>query len=180
MTTTPEVSHDEMLKLAREDPGVFLSYVFDFPLADMHRAWLKGIMTSDRTLIVSPRAHAKTSIASIALPCWFIGRNPNVRIKLVSGSDNRAKDIVFAIFKTIKLNPRFREVFPATRLANARESKWQIWVERDQTHLRDATVEALGCLSTAEGSRADVLILDDVVTQRNAITPGTRNQVKEA
>ncbi len=180
MTTTPEVSHDEMLKLAREDPGVFLSYVFDFPLADMHRAWLKGIMTSDRTLIVSPRAHAKTSIASIALPCWFIGRNPNVRVKLISGSDNRAKDIVFAIFKTIKLNARYREVFPATRLANARESKWQIWVERDQTHLRDATVEALGCLSTAEGSRADVLILDDVVTQRNAITPGMRNQVKEA
>lgn len=185
MTTTvvsnQEISHDRLLQLCREDPGVFASYVFDFPLADMHKNWLRGILTHTRSLIVAPRCHAKSTLCAIMLPTWLIGRNHNIRIKIISGSDDKAKDIVFAIFKTIRDNPKYVEVFPNVKLTNDRDSKQKIWVERDTSHiaLRDATVEALGVLSTAEGSRADCLIFDDIITKRNSQTASLRQMVKE-
>jgi hypothetical protein len=181
MTDQATLSKAEFLELCRKDPGVFLSYVFDFPLADMHKQWLKGITEHSRTFICAPRCHAKTSICSIALPTWFLGNNPNLRIKVVSGSDDKAKDIVFAIFKTMRDSPRYKEVFPNVVLSNKRDSKQQIWLERSEKYnsLRDASVEALGVLSSAEGSRADILIFDDIITKRNSQTHSQRSFVKE-
>ena len=147
----------------------------------MHKSWLRSVMVYDRNLLVAPRCHGKSSLMAIAVPCYMIGRNPNIRIKIISCADDRAKDITFAVFRILKGNERYREVFPEVKLDNKRMSKQKIYIVRDQKHdaMKDATAESLGVTSAAEGSRADLLIMDDVVSKRNSKTPGLRQLVKE-
>lgn len=169
------------METARKDVGVFSAYVFEFPLAPMHKSWLRAITQYDRVLLIAPRGHAKSSLASIAVPCFLIGQNRNIRLKIISCSDDRAKDIAFAIFRIVRNNDRYKEVFPDIRLDSKRVSKQKIYIVRDRKYeaLKDATVESIGVTSAAEGSRADALIMDDVVSKRNSATPGLRNLVKE-
>lgn len=62
----------------------------------------------------------------------------------------------------------------------AHNTKHKIVVKRDHI-MRDASVEALGVLSTATGGRADLLLADDVVGRRNSIEqPKLRETVKSA
>jgi phage terminase large subunit-like protein len=62
----------------------------------------------------------------------------------------------------------------------AHNTKHKIVVERNYIS-RDASIEALGVLSTATGGRADILAADDVVDRRNALElPKLRETVKSA
>ncbi len=173
----------EFLELARKDRGVFMSYVFGFPLAPMHKHWLKTISESKRVLIQAPKCHGKTSTV-LSECCYAIGTDINIRIKTISSTDNRAKELSFMIFRVLNdpntTGGRYHEVFPWVQLENQR-GKQKIWVKRDSQHalLKDATVEALGVLSAAEGARSDLIIFDDVNGKRNTKTSGLRNQVKE-
>jgi predicted phage terminase large subunit-like protein len=59
-------------------------------------------------------------------------------------------------------------------------SKHKIHVKRQARH-RDASVEAIGITATATGGRCDLLIADDVVDRRNALSfPALREQIKQA
>ncbi len=160
-----------------------MSYVFDFPLADMHKKWLKAIAKNRRVMILAPKCHGKTSTV-LAECCFVIGNNPNIRIKTISSTDNRAKELSAQILRVLSdpncTGGRYHEVFPWLELEDKR-GKTKIHVKRDAKHalLKDATVEALGVLSAAEGARADLIIFDDVNGKRNTKTEGLRNQVKE-
>ena len=62
------------------------------------------------------------------------------------------------------------EVFPDLRQADFGEfTKHKIVIQRTARH-RDASIEALGIGSTATGGRADLIIADDVVDRRNALS----------
>jgi len=170
---------EKLLEQARTDLGVFCRYVFDFPLAEFHLEWLRAIREFSEVLIIGPKGHGKTSLAAIATPCFYIGRNPNVRVKIGSCSDEKAKDISFAIGETILNNERYKKVFPNVKPSRTRRwGKQKIYVECSRPLLRDATVEAMGMNTSMAGGRADILIEDDPVDNRNAATPGERRRVK--
>lgn len=112
---------------------------------------------------------------------WELGRYPNTRVKFIAAADGRAKERLHQIKQMLAYNPRVREVFPGMRAAP--DSPWnahQIYLQRTAYH-KDASIEALGITSTATGGRADVLVPDDVVDRRNALTmPALREQIKQA
>lgn len=112
---------------------------------------------------------------------WELGRNPNLRIKIVCASDSKAVERLFEIQQHIECNERVHKVFP--ELVSADKGDWtkhKIVVRRRARH-RDASVEALGITSTATGGRADLLVADDVVDRRNALAmPALRESVKHA
>lgn len=112
---------------------------------------------------------------------WELGRNPNLRTKIACASDGRAKERLFEISQNILYNQRVKEVFPG--LMPDEDAPWnvhKIHVKRTAMH-KDASVEALGITATATGGRCDLLISDDVVDRRNALSmPGLRKQIKQA
>lgn len=172
---------------AREDPNAFIEYCFSdsetgAPLeqAQIHRDMQAAMASGDDVLMELPRDHGKTTqLEGHAI--WRLGRNPNLRIKIVCASDGKAVERLFAIIQHIRINERVHEVFPNLKPAEYGDwTKHKIVVRRDYIS-RDASIEALGVLSTATGGRADVLFADDVVDRRNALEqPKLRENVKNA
>jgi hypothetical protein len=147
----------------------------------MHKEWYGALMEHRDCAIVAPRGHAKTTLVSIAYVLWRIGNNPNLRIKIVTQSDDMAKDILTAVSNIILNEPRYKEVFP--NLTPAKHRYWtkeKIYVERTKIGYRDASVEACGVTTSGAGGRTDVLICDDLNDNRNTSTPGLRKNVKDA
>lgn len=146
----------------------------------MHKDWLKAVEENARTLLVGPRGHAKSSVMSLAYPCYYIGKNPGARIKVISCSDDRAYAIVFAIYRCLRTSEKFHEVFPEVVLESKRPSR-SLFVRRPDKYrfLKDPTLESFGVQASAEGTRATLLILDDIISQKNSRTPGLRNMVRE-
>ena len=171
---------------AREYFPAFFEYAFWDELTGaplqaqwFHDEWSQAMDTSHRLFVAAPRAHGKTTVV-VARTIWELGRNPNLRIKIVCASDGKAMERLFEVVQHLS-NPRVREVFPDLVPAELGEfSKHKIIVQRTARH-RDASLEALGITSTATGGRADLLIADDVVDRRNALEmPAMRTQIKHA
>lgn len=174
------------IKMAREDVNAFIEYVIEDPetgqLAQQmgfHREWQRLISTLKRVMIVAPRGHGK-SIQVIARVIWEIGRNHNIRVKIVSSKDEKAKEILGTVRDMIKKDPRVKEIFPDLEVDEDRgDTKSEFFVKRSNISMRDATVQAAGVLSAGAGGRADILLCDDVVDPKNAlINPSQREQVK--
>jgi phage terminase large subunit-like protein len=175
------------IKRARRQFGAFMEYCFinedtgePFNQQWFHNEWDDAMSTCRRLVIVAPRDHGKTS-QIVGRVIFELGNNPNLRIKIVCAADGRAKERLFEVVQHLKYNKRVKRVFPNLRQAEAGEwSKHKIVGERTARH-RDASVEAIGITSTATGGRADLLVADDVVDQRNALSfPALREQIKQA
>lgn len=174
------------IKLARIDPNAFVEYCFSdergilFEQQDFHVQWQNAISANKNVLIEGPREHGKTE-QIIARSIFEMGKNPNVRIKLLCNTDEEASKRVTAIGHHIRYNSRIREVFPNLRPGNNRAwTQHKIFVARSMI-AKDGSLEAHGILSTGTGGRSDILIGDDVVDFRNAIQqPALRQMVKYA
>lgn len=172
---------------ARGDPNKFMEYCFrdsetGKPLrqAEIHREFQDAMASGEDSVNLFPRDHGKTTQKE-GHAIWRLGNDVNLRIKIVCASDSKAVERLFAIIQHIKLNPRIHDVFPWLRPAGLGDwTKHKIVVQRDYIS-RDASVEALGVLSTATGGRCDLLFADDVVDRRNALElPKLRETVKSA
>lgn len=172
------LSEDGVVEKAREDFNVFCVYVFGLTPTWFHREWSAAANTHQRLLIVAPRYHAKTQWSVMRL-AWLLGRNPNLRIKIVAQSDSKARERLFQVRDALEHNERLRRVFP--HLTPAQGGDWtksKIVLARTIS-AKDASLEALGITSTATGGRADLILFDDVVDLRNAVQmPQMRETIK--
>lgn len=153
-----------------------------------HREWhaLLPVRGPARVLIGAPRESAKTTQLAISRVIWELGRNPNLRVKIITATDDLAGDIVASIADQIARNPRVREVFPKLKPASAglwpkpgARANRLVVVRTSQD--KDPSVSGHGILSTGTGGRADLIVLDDVVDYRNAVaSPTLRGRVAES
>ncbi|GAH34406.1 unnamed protein product [marine sediment metagenome] len=176
-----ELKHRQRVLRARKLVTAFASFVFGWKLQKFQEHWHEFADKYKRALIFAPQAHGKTVNMSLIRPLFVLGRNPNRILKIISCNDDKAVDILGAIAKTIESNKKFHEVFPSLKPAERGSwTKHQITVKRDVPAI-DASVEALGVLSTGSGDRATDLMFDDPVDFRNAILqPALRKMVIRA
>ena len=114
--------HEAMLLQCREDIHAFMEFCFKdsrtgkaWRQADVHREWHAFIDAHHRALVLTPREHGKTDQIAIARVLWELGKNPQLRIKIVSEDDVTAKKRLKAIKGHIERNKRLQEVFPGLR-----------------------------------------------------------------
>src|SRR3954453_20683533 len=69
-----------------------------------------------RLIITVPPRSLKSLCASVALPAWFLGRNPSERVVVVSYSDQLARTHSSDFRLTVN-SPLYNETFPAMRTA---------------------------------------------------------------
>jgi predicted phage terminase large subunit-like protein len=172
---------------ARENFQAFVEYCFVDPKTSeplevqwFHEEWAEALNTENRVIIVAPRNHGKTTML-IAYIVWRLGREPNLRVKIVCEDDRTAIKRLGMIKDTITGNERVKEVFP--QLKPKEGGKWSetmITVEREIID-PEPSLEAKGVSSGVTGARVDLLIADDIVGRRNALTqPAERVKVKSA
>jgi hypothetical protein len=140
-------------------------------------SWLHDSMIFEKgldqyVLVNMPPEHAKSMTVSIDYVTYRICIDPNVRIKLVSKTQQMAKEFLYAVkqrltgHQYIELQRRYA---PADGY-KATADKWtadSIYIERDSGE-KDPTLQALGIGGQIYGARSDLIILDDCVTLANA------------
>lgn len=104
------------VRMARNSPVHFITYLTEKELAKHHLQWLDWIFDFSveelfRLLLIAPRESAKTTVIVYAL-VWFIARYPWKSNMLLSVSSKQAAERMRMIKETIAMNPRFRNVFP--------------------------------------------------------------------
>jgi hypothetical protein len=175
--------HRTRVEVARRDVNEFIEFVGrheDKPAepirqAHVHEEFQRLANEHRRLVIWSHIESGKTSQLSILRPLWLLGRNPNLRIAVVSNTAAQAKKILSAQQKYINESEALREVFPELTPG----AKWsdQAYTVKRTTHAKDYSVQGLGVHGAILGARLDVLILDDILDYENTRTPAQRQEL---
>jgi len=111
-----------------------------------------------RQLIINlPPRYLKSHCASVALPAWILGRHPNRRILLITGSRALAKQLNNQV-KVLVSSERYQCLFP---VASTFEIERNILTPQGGQFLTLTTKQAL------EGLGADYIIIDDPMTMQD-------------
>jgi hypothetical protein len=98
--------------------------------------------------------------------------NPNVKITIVSKTQERAKEYLYSIKQRLSHErwAKMQAIYGSAGGWKEDADSWKadrIYIARDSTE-KDPTVQALGIGGQITGARSDLIILDDVVTTSNA------------
>lgn len=130
---------------------------------------------SDRFIIMAFRGAAK-SFVTCAFAVWCLWRNPNLKVMIVSASKDRA-DANAVFIKKIIHTLHFLEHLKAGP------------EQRDSQNIFDVgpalpdispSIKSVGITGQITGSRADILISDDVEVPKNSATQIQRDKLGEA
>lgn len=132
----------------------------------------KGAEGIGRVIIECPPRHGKTITVSRLFPAWVIGRNPDIRLMLVSYGATLADKNSRAVRNFIR-SDAYRRVFPDIRLAEDSQAV-QAWDIAEH----EGGADGMGIGGGATGKGAHLLIIDDPVKNREEAESATyRNKV---
>jgi phage terminase large subunit-like protein len=173
-------------QLLLDNPDLFLATYFshrlNHKLETFHLQLIKTATEERRGLVLYPAAHGKTTIVSTLLPIWALCNDPNIRISIITKNDRDAKGIMQAIMAELLGNEELIADFGPFH-TDDRNIPWgleKLSVAKRTRRAKEPTIMAFGSGSnTALGSRADWVICDDIVTEKNSATPDMRIKLKE-
>lgn len=140
-------------------------------------SWQHPAMTFEpsspkRLLVNVPPEHAKSTVITVNYAVYRLCMDPGIKIAIVSQTQKRAKEFLFAIKQRLT-EPRWaklQQVYGPAGGWKETAEQWtqdQVYLKRD-SEAKDPTVQALGVGQQIYGTRADLIILDDVVSTTNA------------
>ena len=116
---------------------------------------------------------------SVGRVLWEIGRNPNIRVAVITKTARLAQTIIRAQADYIARSESLHEVFPGLVRNPNPKMPWNITaLTVDRTvFAKDATVQACGVFGNIHGTRIDLLVLDDVIDSENTRTQVPRDHL---
>jgi hypothetical protein len=174
---TPEQLDEEYLKLLMNDFGVFLTYVFSYinlPLPTPVQLRLSEILgkNPDRLVLNAYRGFGKSIITGIYAD-WRLLRNYNEKILIVSGNSSKANEISSFARRLLDIIPLLRHLAPS---ADMRDSVVSFDVRGADTTIAPS-VKVTGIFGAFTGSRASLVIADDIETPENSQTQEAREKL---
>ena len=135
----------------------------------------KGSGGLSRLLVNVPPNHAKTMTITINYVTYRIVKNPNLSVIVISKTQEQAKKFLYAIKQRLT-HPRYADLQAAFGPADGYKATADMWSANKiylggdirDNDAKDPTVEAIGMGGQVYGARADLIVLDDVVTLSNA------------
>jgi predicted phage terminase large subunit-like protein len=123
-----------------------------------------------RLIITLPPRTLKSLCASVALPAWFLGRNPSERAIVVSYSDVLARTHAND-FRLLVNHPIYQATFPAMCLARD--------TDREITTTKRGKRIATSIDGTLTGLGGNLIIIDDPLKLGDAMSEAVRSRVIE-
>lgn len=145
------------------------------PLEGLHPAIRYEPGDKNFVLINCPPEHSKSITLSVDYPTYLITQDPAVRILIVSETQKRAKEFLYAIKQRLT-HPRYHELQLAFAPSEGYKATADAWTQdmiyvggelRDSAE-KDPTVQAIGIGGQVYGARCTHIILDDCVVLSNA------------
>src|ERR1700757_4201031 len=123
-----------------------------------------------RLIITLPPRNLKSLCASVALPAWFLGRNPSERVVVVSYSDVLARTHAND-FRLLVNHPIYQASFPAMPLGRD--------TDREITTTERGKRIATSIEGTLTGLGGNLIIIDDPIKLGDAMSEVVRARVIE-
>ena len=137
--------------------------------------WLAGNARAPgaRLVLLAFRASGKSTL--VGLFCaWLLARDPDLRVLVLAAEEALAKKMVRNVKRVIERHPATAGLKPARAEMWAAE---QFVVER-RAELRDPSMLARGLGGNITGSRAEIVICDDVEVPNTCDSPGRRADLR--
>jgi hypothetical protein len=138
--------------------------------------WLEARQAAGehRLLLMAFRGCGKSTL--VGLWCaWLLARRPETRILVLAADAALAVKMVASVRRIIERHPLCRHLLPGGADAWASD---RFTVQRVGA-LRDPSMLAQGIGGNVTGSRAEVIVCDDVEVAGNCDTPGKRAELRE-
>lgn len=119
-------------------------------------------------LIVMPRGSLKSSIVCVGYPIWKLINNPDLRIFIDSEVYNNAKNFVREIREHMQ-KPLLTVLYG--NFVGSTWSEGELVIAQRTKTLKEPSIRALGAQVTAVGQHCDIMIHDDMNSNKNSNTP---------
>ena len=150
----------------RDDPNEFIPFLYSVPdgqpfrQAAVHRELQDFLTAHSRALVELPRDHGKTTQLCGRL-LWELARAPDLRVKVVCATDAVAFERGQFLRTLVTVNERLKALYPGL-------TPGQPWAAEAFTVTRHRgvlgpSVASFGIGAGSTGTRADLLVCDDVV-----------------
>lgn len=167
-TLVDELAVRDYNKKAYEDLIAFCKHMqSDYKVGKHHRILADMLMDiergeKDRICVNIPPRHGKSQLVSIMFPAWYLGRNPNKKVMMVSHTTDLAVDFGRKVRNMIATDD-YRAIFPTVSLAIDSKSagRWNTSVGGEYY--------ACGIGSSIAGRGADLLLIDDPHSEQDVI-----------
>jgi hypothetical protein len=137
----------------------------------LYRRWQQG---DQRLVLLVFRSAGKSTLVGVFC-AWMLLQQPDLRILVLAAEHDLARKMVRNVKRIIERHPLTRVLVPR------RLDQWaadQFTVRRRLTQ-RDPSLLARGIAANITGSRADVVICDDVEVPNTCATPSKRAELRQ-
>lgn len=148
-----------------------------FPLTDVQEDIAEFMQHGPRLrMVMAQRGEAKTTLAAL-FAIWCIIHRPSTRVLIISAGEDNSSDTATLIVRLI-LNWGILECLRPDRHAGDRTSTDAFDVHWSIKGLdRSPSIACAGITSNLPGRRADLLIPDDIESNKNGLNPTQRAQL---
>ena len=163
-----ELDKRRTVKAAYDDLIEFCKLMMpDFIVGKHHRILADLLMDiesgdKDRACVNIPPRHGKSQLVSIFFPAWYLGRNPDKKVMMVSHTTDLAVDFGRKVRNLIS-SEAYAAIFPTVKLASDSKSagRWSTSVGGEYY--------ACGVGSALAGRGAHLLLVDDPHSEQDVI-----------
>ena len=155
-----KVAHDDLIEFCKRMMPDFIVGKHHRILADMLMDIERGV--KDRACVNIPPRHGKSQLVSIFFPAWYLGRNPDKKVMMVSHTTDLAVDFGRKVRNLLGLQD-YKDIFPDVKLATDSKS-----AGRWNTNM-GGEYYACGVGSALAGRGAHLLLVDDPHSEQDVI-----------
>ena len=157
---TNQAAYDDLLAFCKKmDPNYIVGRHHRI-LANMLMAIERG--DKDRICVNMPPRHGKSQLVSIFYPAWFLGRNPDKKVMMVSHTTDLAVDFGRKV-RNLIATEAYKAVFPTVSLAIDSKSAGRWNTNQKGEYF------ACGIGSSIAGRGADLLLVDDPHSEQDVL-----------
>lgn len=129
-------------------------------------------------LILLPRGSFKSSVVTIGYTVQSILKNPDIRILIANEKFDNAKDFLSEVKGHFEHNDKFRDLY-SNWVSQFGWREDTITVPQRKKNLKEPTVSCAGVEVVKVGMHYDLIIMDDLVSDKNTTTKEQMDKVKD-
>ena len=121
----------------------------------------------NRLCVAMPPRHSKSSMVTLAYPLWLLAHDPNLNILVVNNSAGLSEKFGIQLREYVrKIGPEF-DLY----LSDVKHSSTYLMFTDSNGNLYNGSIRLVGASGSITGQDADYIILDDIYSGFDDITP---------
>ena len=141
----------------------------DAPHIDTLSSYLTDLKDGliNRLCVAMPPRHSKSSMITLAFPLWLLSKNKDLNILIVNNSAGLSEKFGIQLREYIRrIGPEF-DIY----LSDVKHSSTYIMFTNSDGELQKGSIRLVGASGSITGQDADYIILDDIYSGFDDITP---------